>query len=311
MRCAGSLAHGAAPPAITAIACARSPATTTPAPAHAAAVDGVSVRRGQHASTERLSQFSRRASGLVLASLAIAAVAVRQLSGNAAVPAPSSTGEATVGVNAFAELQAQILHIETSLPDTFASWQLAGYSYLTSAGPRHDSLVGPTREMVLVASVLTAAFIVGACRRMHVGWFSTALVIALSGLPSAVALLRIESPPAALATCWISLGVLTGIAAAGGTRLRWVWLGLSIGATVLGILTARFAILVPLGMLLGALVSGLLTAALRPTVRTLVVAALGCAVVGAFWVTVWEPAVPGGTFRRWASRVWWCRWAAS
>ncbi len=196
-------------------------------------------------------------------------------------------------MNAFAQLQAPDLRIPGSLSDTFASWQLAGYSYLTSASGRHDSLVGPTRELVLVASVLTAVCIVGASRRLCLGWLSTALVIALSGLPPAVALVRIVSAPAALATCWMSIAVLAAAAGGGQTRLRWLWTALAVAATVLGILTATVSILVPIGLLLGALGTGQILRGLGLRGRILTASGLVVALVAAFWLTVWEPAVPG------------------
>lgn len=79
------------------------------------------------------------------------AVVVRHLISNATVPAPLTDAEATLGVNAFVRLQLPQLNVPSSLSNDFVSWQLAKYSSLTSAIERHATLVGPTREPVVVA----------------------------------------------------------------------------------------------------------------------------------------------------------------
>ncbi len=252
------------------------------------------MRRGQHAPAARLTPPARRAAGLVLASLAIAAVVVRQLTSNATVPAPASAGEAALGVNAFANLHAPDLRIPVSLFDVVTGWQLAGYSYLTSATGRHDTLVGPTRELVLVVSLLTAAVIVGACRRLHVGWFSTALVIILCGLPAAAVLLRIVSPTAALATFWMALATLAGLAAGGRTRLRWVWLVTAVVAGALATMTTGVSALIPLGLCLGAVGTGRLYRGMRLSSRLLIGLGLAGAIGAALWWTVSGQGGAGG-----------------
>ncbi|MDQ3733373.1 MAG: hypothetical protein M3400_05125 [Actinomycetota bacterium] len=255
--------------------------------------DDTSLRRGQHAAAARLTPPARRAAGLVLASLAIVAVVVRQLTSNLTVPAPASVSEAALGVNAFAVLHAPELRIPTSFSDIVTSWQLAGYSNLTSATARHDTLVGPTRELVLIASVLTAAVIVGACRRLHIGWFSTALAVILAGLPAAAVLLRIVSPSAALATFWMASATLAGLAAASGTRWRWPWWAVAVAAGALGISTAGVSVLIPLGLLLGALATGRrLYGGQGPRSRLLTAAGLAGGVAAALWLTVWQQGLP-------------------
>ncbi len=195
-------------------------------------------------------------------------------------------------MNSFAQLQAPALRIPSSVSDTLASWQVAGYSYLTSAQSRHEDLTGPTREVVLLATILTAVFLVGTCRRLRLGWTSSALVVLLSGLPAAVSLLRIMSASAAIATCWISLAAVAGLAAAQHRRGWRAWAALCAAAAALGIMTAGVAILSPLGIALSALGSRRLLGHASQLARILAGVGLAALVIAAFRATVWDPAAP-------------------
>lgn len=258
---------------------------------------------GQHATSGRVAPFIGQSTGLVLASLTIAAVVVRQLTSNAIVPAPLTKAEAAIGVNAYARLQLAELRVPSSLSNDFASWQLSGYSYLSSATERHDSLAGPTRELVIVASVLTAALIVGVCRRLGIGWFSTTLAVSLSGVPAAAALLRIVSPAASISAFWITLAALAAVAAThrspsdphltpgGRRRIAVPLLVFAAGAAVVGVMTAEVAALLVLGLVFAAMGTHQPYGRWRPGLRVFAVVAASVALLAAFWVGVLGPAV--------------------
>lgn len=235
----------------------------------------------------------RRAAGPALAVLAIVAVVVRQLTSNAAVPDPSGDAEATLGVNAYALLHAADLGLPGSLSDAAASWQLAGYSYLTSATDRHASLVGSTREFVFAVCLLTALLVMGVCRRLQLGWLGTSLAVLLSGAPGLAALLRIVSVPTALAAFWLTLAALCAVAAADRQRRRWPLVGLAVLASVVAVLTAGAAILAVLGLFLGIAATRGLDGAWDSTARIAAVLSLTVALIGASWVTIWGPQVSG------------------
>lgn len=279
-----------------------------PVPAHSITVEQVPDRRGQHVTSGRVAPFISQSAGLVLASLTIAAVVVRQLTSNATVPAPLTNAEAAIGVNAYARLHLADLSVPSSLSNDIASWQLAGYSYLTSATDRHDTLTGPTRELVIVASVLTAVLLVGVCRRLHIGWLSTAVAVSLSGVPAAAALLRITSAPAAMATLWVAFAALAAIAAttrhphsphlASGRRSRFALplLVLAAVAAAVGVMTAEVAALLVLGVVSAALGTSQSYGRLQLGWRVFAAIAASVTLLAAFWVVVLGPSVPGDAF---------------
>lgn len=261
----------------------------TAAPRHTATGPPGLGTREQHSSSGRWSPFARQSAGVVLASLVIASVIVRQLTSNANAPAPSTDAETALGVNAFALQQLPDLSVPSSLSNTVASWQLAGYSYLTSATDRHQTLVGPTRELVLVASVLSAALVIAVCRRLQLGWISASLAAALSGIPAAAALLRIVSAPAAVATFWIALAALSAVVAARRPRYRWPLTTITLVTSWIAILTAEVSALLLLGLVVVLVSARWVAAAWDLKSRVVVVTLLSTALGAVFWLTVWGP----------------------
>lgn len=261
----------------------------------------------QPPSNGRFRPVMRRATGPILAILAIAAVGLRQLISSATVPAPWSDAEATVAVNAYAPLSFPDLSIPTSVSETITSWQISGYFYLTSASDRHELLVGATREFVIVAAVLTAVLTVGVCRRLRLGWLSTAMAVLLIGVPTAVALARIVSAPAALAAFWLAAAALSTVLAVelstprpGGSRNRmlagirgrsWPLIALTIAASAMATLTAGVSVLLLLGLVFGFVSTRRLDGQWNAASRGLAILSLLTALVGVSWVTVWAPSV--------------------
>jgi len=265
-----------------------------PSPTQSTAAAPINPGRGRH-SPSRTTPFIRHAAGFALVTLSVAAVAVRQVISNATVPAPSTDAETALGVNAFAQLTNSDLSVSASWSDTVASWQIAGYSYLTSANDRHDTLIGLTREFVLVTSVMTAVLIVAACRRWGLGWFSTGLAVVLAGVPAATGMLRIVSAAGVVATFWVAVGLLAAVAAADNRhRSKTPLLVLTAVAGSLSVLTAVVSAVLLLGLILGGLVSGRLCRSWDS--RSRIVASVGSSValVVAFVLTVFTPSVPDG-----------------
>lgn len=251
----------------------------------------------------------RPALGLALAILLSGTVVARQLSSIIDGLAPSTETEAALGANGFALLHLQHLDIPSSVTDAVASWQLAGYSYLTSAFERHATLGGATREFVLVISVLTAALIAAVCRQLRVGWSSTALAVAVSVLPAAAASLRIMAAPAAIATFWMALAGLCAVAAAdrharwdgglgrappGSKPASWSLCGVMAVASVVGIMTAGVSALLLVGLVLGVAGTRPFEDAWDLSSRVLALFSLSALLGTVFFVTVWGPALQGG-----------------
>lgn len=246
----------------------------------------------------------------MLALLAVAGVFLRQLISNATVPVPSTDAEAALGVNAYAFPRFSELRIPGSVSDAITAWPFAGYSYLTSATGRHESLVGSTREFLLVLAVLTAALTVAVCRRLFLGWIGTALAVALAGIPGAVALARIISAPAAVAAFWLALAALSavivadrqgrraaerrdGVLARPGWR-NWILIALTVAASAIAVLTAGVSVLILLGLVFGFVSTRRLDDNWNLGLRGLAILSLCAALVGASWITVWGPSVNGG-----------------
>lgn len=258
-------------------------------------------RHGQHSGDERLSPVIRHGLGLSLVSLTVAAGAIAQMAANTRIVAPASDAEANLGANVFARLQDPSLSISASFSDTVAGWQAAGYSSLTSAIDRYDALTGPTREFVLVLGVASAVVIVAVCRRLHLGWISTALAVGLSGVPAVIATLRIETAAGAMATFWLALSALFIVLATDrasrhseGHRLsalpvvRWLLIGLAAVTATIAVLTCSVAALLVLGMAAGLAARQPGTPGhlrRRALLGILVLAAAGAA----FWLTVLRP----------------------
>lgn len=167
------------------------------------------VRVEPNPSGPRHHSFLRRVAGPIVGVLAVAAVCARHLISNHTVPSPSTDAEAVLGINAYANLASPELGVPGSLSDTATSWQVTVYSYLSSASERHEELVGTSREFVLVLTVLTALLTIAVCRRLLLGWISTATAVVLAGAPAAAALARIISAPATVAAFWLSVAALS------------------------------------------------------------------------------------------------------
>ncbi len=245
---------------------------------------------------------------LVLATVVIGAV--RQVSSSFPAASPLTDVEAAVGTNAFALQNHPDLSVPASFSDWVVSWQIAGYSLLSSAPSRHDSVVGPTREFVLVLTVVTLVLMVAICRRLLLTWVSSALAIAVAGIPSTAALARIIDASAAIALFWLVVAALASIVAADrlgrrrvdGTGSRsWrtdtgtgLLIALSLAASVLAVLTSTVAGLVVLGLALGFLGTRPLGDTWTPLVRGSVIVLLCTSLVGALWLSVLGPSA-GGT----------------
>lgn len=284
----------------------RRPDALNPAPAWpgvaAGSVPGQTEQTTLH---EGLSLSPRRLAGPLLALLAVTAVAVRQLGTNATVPAPSTATEAILSVNGYALPHNLDLRTAGSVSETVTSWQNSAYSFLTLASDRHASLVGSTREFVLVTAVLSAMLMVTVCRRLRMGWLSAALAVALAGVPAVVALLRIASPPATVAAFWLALAGLAAVVAADrpDRRLidrrdhphavlpprRWPLIALSAVAAVIAIFSAGVSALLLLGLLLGVVATRQLGRAWGNARRRLLALGLLALLVLASWITVWGP----------------------
>lgn len=262
-------------------------------------------RHGQHSGDDRMSPVIRHGLGLGLVSLTVAAGAIAQLAANARIVPPASDAEANLGANVFARLQDPSLSISASFSDTVAGWQAAGYSSLTSAIDRYDALTGPTREFVLVLAVASAVVIVAVCRRLHLGWISTALAVGLSSVPAVIATLRIETAAGAMATFWLALSALFIVLATDrpsrhseGHRLsalpavRWLLIGLAVVTATIAVLTSSVAALLVLGMAAGLAAGQPGTAGhLR---RRALLGILVLAAGAAFWLTVLRPGANPG-----------------
>lgn len=280
------------------------------APAPAAAQRQLAFARDEPAPpASRPPSRPRRAAAAALALFAVATVLVRQWFSNAILPSPSTDAEAALGANAYALLRLPDLRIPASLADTVTSWQAAGYSYLTSATDRHESLVGSTREFVLVVAVLTAALTVGVCRRLDLGWLCTALAVAIPGLPAAAAVVRITSPSAALAAFWLAVAALSAVVVAGGQPRRpgerrgnsrgatgwrnWSLIALILAASAMALLADAVSVLLVLGLLLGFVSMRRLDGSWNLSRRCLAILGVMAALVAAFWLTVWAPSANG------------------
>lgn len=233
-----------------------------------------------------------RAVGLVLAAVAVGAVVVRQLATSSAQSAPTSDAEVALGVNAYALLHPGELGVPSSLPETVTSWQIAGYALVTSANARHESLLASTREFVLVTAILTAILTVLLCRRLRLGWLSTALGVAVFGLPAAAGLLRLTSVPGTAAAFWLALAGLCGVAAAEMARQRLPLIVLSGIASSLAIVTAPVSALVVVGVALG-LVGTRRLGRGRTGARALTLVGLSGAGFAVSWLVVSGPSSPG------------------
>lgn len=252
------------------------------------------------------SALLRRSAGPLLALLTVIAVGARQLASNASAPAPWSDAETALAVNAYALPRFSELTVSTSLGETVSSWQVAAYSTLTSATDRYELLVGPSREFVVFATVLTAALTIGICRRLRLSWWSSAAAAALAGLPAAAALVRGVSVPATAATMWLALaaflvlltvdrrprrpgqGRLTGLFS---RRLgRWPLTLLAAIATSTAVFTAEVTLLVVLGLLFGIAATRRLRGGWTPGLRGFVILGLIAGIVVTFGLTVWRPS---------------------
>lgn len=249
----------------------------------------------------------RRSAGPLVALLTVVAVGFRQLSSNAAAPAPWSDAETALAVNAYALPRFSELTVSTTLGETVSSWQVAAYSTLTSATDRYELLVGPSREFVVLATVLTAALTIGICRRLRLSWMSSAAAAALAGLPAAAALVRGVFVPATAATFWLALaaflvlltadrrprrqgrqGRLTGLFS---RRLgRWPLTLLAAVAISTAVFTAGVTMLVVLGLLFGIAATRRLRGGWTPGRRGVVILGLIAGLVVTLWLTVWDPS---------------------
>lgn len=250
--------------------------------------------------------YPSRVAGPLLACLVVTAVFGRQLLSNARIPSPSSYAEAVLGSNAYAMRNAPDLEIPGSLADVVTTWQLIAYSTVTAAADRHESLVGLTREFVLVVTMLTLLLIIVTCRRLLLGWISTVLAVLLIGLPATFALARLVSTSAALAALWLIISVLllivvanrrgsrdeeSAVAQPAGMMRRTRLLILLSGATALiAVLTAPVSILIVLGLALGFVNMRRTDHGWTDKARILAIVVLSAALVLALWLTVWEPA---------------------
>lgn len=252
----------------------------------------------------------RRAPASLLALLVVAVVAIRQLTTNVTVAAPVTDAEAALGANAYAFINLPEFGVPGSFSDVIVSWQVAGYALVTSATNRHDTLVGSTREFVLVLTVLAAVLVVAICRRLLLSWLSSALAVALAGIPGIAALARILAPPAAIAAFWLAVAALSAlvvadrwgrrsVAAADGRSLRavaftWLLIAVSVAASALAVLSSGVCALLLLGLALGFLSGRPLGEKWTPTMRGTAILSLSAALAGASWLSVWGPSV-GGT----------------
>jgi len=241
--------------------------------------------------------------------LAVAAVGVRQLSSNVTVASPLTDDEAVLGANAFALLHFPELGVPGSLADVVVSWQLAGYSLLTSATDRHDSLAGSTREFTLVLTVVTAVLMVAICRRFLLSWISCALAVALAGIPGIAALARILDAPAAIAAFWLAVTALSALLVADRRGRRsaasqdrtslqtsaftWLLIALCGAAATMAVLSSPVSALVLLGLSLGFLGGRPLDHKWTPRLRGTAILSLSTALVGVSWVSVWGPSLGG------------------
>lgn len=251
----------------------------------------------------------RRVAAPLLTLLAVALVGVRQLSSLVTVASPLTDAEARLGANAYALLDFPELALPSSLSETVVSWQVVAYSVLSSATDRHDSLVGSTREFVLVLTVLTALLVVAICRRLLLGWISCALALAFIGVPAVAATARIVEPGAAIATFWLAVAAISALvvfdrrgrrseakAAAGSPRtaaLTWLFGALCAVASALALMSSAVSALVLLGVALGFFSGRPVGRTGTPTLRATTVVSLCVALVGASWLCVWGPGVAG------------------
>lgn len=120
----------------------------------------------KHTSSGRISSILGPSAGLVLTSLAIVAVLVRQLTTNATVSAPLTKAEAGIGGNAYARLDLTELRVPTSLSNDFASWQLsdtpiwiavAALAAVAAATPGKNPLTSARRRASTVPLFLLAS----------------------------------------------------------------------------------------------------------------------------------------------------------
>lgn len=156
-----------------------------------------------------------------------------------------------------------------------------------------------------MATVLTAGLIVGVCRRLDIGWFSTTLAVSLSGVPAAAALLRIVSASAAMSVFWVALAALAAVAATrrspydphltsrGRRRLAVPLLVLAAGAAVIGVMTAEVAALLILGVVFAAIGTHQYYGRWRLRWRVFAAVAASVTLLATFWVAVSGPAVSG------------------
>lgn len=296
--------------------------STAPTPVHestsaphqlAFARDEPPTSRSSEPPTSRSRQpgFARRAAGPLVVLLAVAATCARQVISNATVPTPLTDAEAALGANAYAFLNAPQLRIPGSLSDTATSWQLGAYSVVSSASDRHDSLVGAAREFVLLVTVLTAILTVLVCRRLLMGWASSALAVAVSGAPAAAALARIISVPGALAAFWIVLAAASAVVVADRRGRRdeypdrtralavarnWLLITLCAVASTMAVLTAGVASMLLLGLVLAFVSTRPLDDRWTLGMRGLAILSVVGAIVGASWLTVWRPSTHGSAF---------------
>ncbi len=254
--------------------------------------------------------FLRRIAGPAVGILAIAAVCARQWISNVSLASPMTDAEGALGTNAYAFLNFPELRLPGSISEVFVSWQVAGYSFVTSATDRHDTFVGPTREFVLVVTVLTAVLMVAICRWLFLSWNSSALAVVLLGIPGIAVLVRVLAAPAALAAFWLVVAALLALivhnrrgrrSAARQERtslrtgaLTWLLIALACAAAAMAVLSSGVSALVLLGLAFGFLSGRPLDQKWTPGLRGTTILSLCAALVGVSWVTVWGPSV-GGT----------------
>ena len=158
----------------------------------------------------------RTAAVLLLAVAALAATGWVMLAGLAAAPAVSP-GEASFAVRAFAINRfgygaAQLPWYDGGL----AALQVAGYETVSGALRRSATVVVAAREAMVVATVLGAAALTLAARRLRLTGPATVAVPVLFGLAPAAVLLHRTADPANLAVLWACVA----LALAGGEARR-------------------------------------------------------------------------------------------
>lgn len=117
--------------------------------------------------------------------------------------AAPGTGEGRLAADGYLAATAGDLPEPALLPRGLGSLLVAGYSELTGAFRRHDSLAGLGREVVAVAVLCAAVLLWRAGRRLGLPQAATGVAVLALGLPLLLAVGAVDDQPAVLALPWL------------------------------------------------------------------------------------------------------------